>query len=105
MVHHEGILRLSRVFMRVGEGMFPNISIRDFTIRFNEVLGSCHISTKRDAKNVESVIDNGLVAGLIKKELKVLCRTVKLKSLAAADSEKLRMSGLAKTAANAKGTA
>jgi hypothetical protein len=78
MVHHEGILSLSRVFMYVGEGMVPDISIRSLTIRFNEVLGRCHISTKRDAKNVEPVIDNGLVACLIKKELKVLWRTVKL---------------------------
>jgi hypothetical protein len=79
MVHHEGILSLSRVFMHVGEGMVPDISIRNFTTRFNEVLGRSHtISTKRDAKNVEPVIDNGLVAGLIKKELKVLWRTVKL---------------------------
>jgi hypothetical protein len=78
MVHHERILSLSRVFMHVDEGMVPDISIRNFTIRFNEVLGSCLISTKRNAKNVEPVIDNGLVAGLIKKELEVLWRTVKL---------------------------
>jgi hypothetical protein len=78
MVHHEGILSLSRVFMHVGEGMVPDISIRNFTIRFNEVLGRCHISTSRDAKNVEPVKDNGLVTGLIKNELKVLWRTVKL---------------------------
>ena len=58
--------------------MVPDINIRNFTIRFYEVLGSCQISTKRNAKNVEPVIDNGLVAGLIKKELKVLWRTVKL---------------------------
>jgi hypothetical protein len=72
MVHHEGILSLSRVFMHVGEGMVPDISIWDFPIRFNKVLGSCHISTQRDAKHVEPVIDNGLVAGLIKEELKIL---------------------------------
>ena len=57
--------------------MVPDIIIRDFTIRFNEVLGYCHISTKRDAENVEPVMDNGLATGLIKKELKILWRTVK----------------------------
>jgi hypothetical protein len=73
MVHHEGILSLSKVFMHISEGMVPDISVRNFSIRFNEVLGSSHISTKRDAKNVEpAVIDNELVAGLIKKDLKVL---------------------------------
>ncbi len=58
--------------MHLGEGMVPDIGIWDFPIRFNKILGSCHISTQRDAKNVEPVIDNGLVAGLIKEELKVL---------------------------------
>ena len=58
--------------------MIADILIKDFSVGFNEVLGCSHISSNRDAKNVEPVIDNGLVPGLVKKELKVLWRTVKL---------------------------
>ena len=78
MVHHERILSLSGIFMHVGEGMVADIFIRNFSIRFNEVLGCSHISSNRDAEDVGPVIDNGLVMGLIKKELKVLWRTIKL---------------------------
>ncbi len=57
------------IFMHVGEGMVPDICIRKIlTIRFKKVLGRCHISTQRDSENVEPVINNGLVAGLLDQE-------------------------------------
>jgi hypothetical protein len=69
--------QLSRFPIHAGKSMVAVIIVRNFSKRFDEFLGWGHISTKRDAENVEPIIDNGLVAGLIKKELEVLWRTSK----------------------------
>jgi hypothetical protein len=78
MVEHEGLLSLSGVLIHVGESMSLDIFIGNFSIRFNEVLGQSHISTKRYTENVEPIKHTGLVPGLIQEKLKVIWLAVKL---------------------------